>query len=429
MRQKISKRKWSLHNLFYNNKFLLIFSLFAAFIIWSVITVTQAPETETEVGNVSVTIDMSENSQPAQLGLQYFGQTDTRVNVRVRGKRYEVNALNESDIVVTADTSGVGAAGMHTLRLSATCANDEVEVLSISPSSIDVYFDAYREQQFTLETEIVAPNGVVPDGYTYNSSLSSQSIVISGPATEVNRIQRVIASVNVDEPLTASPSEPLTATVRAVTTSGEEPRYAAIKGGGTVTVNIQVLKIRELPVSVSFTGAPSAYTSSPLPYTASPSTVRVAGAPDTIDSLESLVVGTVDFSRLGERGGTFYFNADDISGFQVMDDVESFTVQVSPSGMASTSFTLPAGAIQLQNVPEGFTAQIEQPELTGVTIVGTREEIASLTAAELVGEVDLSGVTAAEGSYSANVTITVPSRSTCWAYSTYSVTVHLTPTT
>lgn len=427
MTEKTSTRKWSLRNLFYNNKFLMIFSIFTAFIIWAVITVTQAPETETEIGNVSVTIDMGENSQPTQLGLQYFGQTDTRVNVRVRGKRYEVNALNPSDIVVTADTSSVGAAGMHTLRLSASCANDDVEVLSISPSSIDVYFDAYKEQQFTLEPEIVAPNGVVPDGYTYNTTLSTQSIVFSGPATEINRIQRVTASVTVPEQLTASPTDPLTATVTALTASGEEPRYVAIKGNTTVTVNIQVLKIRELPVSVSFTGAPSAYTANPLPYTVSPSTVRVAGAPDTIDSLDSLVVGTVDFSRLGEQGGTFHFGADDISGFQVMDDVQNFTVQVTPSGMASTSFTLASSAIQLQNVPQGFTAQVEQAEITDVTIVGTREEIAALASSELVAEVDLSGVTAAEGSYTVNITITIPTRTTCWAYATYTATVRLTP--
>lgn len=419
------KQKWSLHTLFSNNKFLFVFSVVAAFVIWSVITVTQAPETESEIGNVSVTIDMSESSQPSQLGLQYFGQTDTRVNVRVRGKRYEVNALNAGDIVVTADTSGVGAAGMHTLRLSASCSNNDVEVVSVSPSSIDVYFDAYKEQQFTLEPDISAPNGVVPDGYTYNAALSSQSIVISGPATEVNRVQRVVASVDVDTPLTASPSEPLTATVTALTASGDEPRYVAIKGNETVTVSIQVLKIRQLPVSVSFTGAPSAYATAPLPYTVSPATVQVAGAPDTIDSLDALVVGTVDFSKLGELGGTFYFRAADISGFKVMDDVDTFTVQVTPSDMGSAVFSLPSSSIALRNIPEGFSARIEEAELTDVTIVGARSEIANLTSADLTVQADLSGLTAA-GRYTVNVSVAVPGRSTCWAYATYAVTVNLT---
>lgn len=425
MSQTSFKRKWNLHSLFSNNKFLFIFSLLAAFVIWAVITVTQAPETESEIGNVSVTIDMSESSQPAQLGLQYFGQTDTRVNVRVRGKRYEVNALKAEDIIVTADTGGVGAAGMHTLRLSASCSNDDVEVVSVSPSSIDVYFDAYKEQQFTLEPDISAPNGVVPEGYTYNAALSTQSIVISGPATEVNRVQRVVASVDVDSPLTASPSEPLTATVTALTSSGDEPRYVAIKGNETVTVSIQVLKIRQLPVSVSFTGAPSAYSATPLPYTVSPSTVQVAGAPDTIDSLDSLVVGTVDFSKIGEQGGTFYFRASDISGFKVMDDVDTFTVQVTPSDMGSAVFSIPSSSIALRNIPKGLSAQIEEAELPNVTIVGSRSEIASLTSADITAQADLSGLTTA-GSYQVNVTVAIPGRSTCWAYATYTVTVNLT---
>lgn len=426
MNQRTDNKKLSLHNLFYNNKFLLIFSILCAFVIWAVITVTQAPETETDVGNVSVTIDMNEDSQPAQLGLQYFGQTDTRVNVRIRGKRYELNSLNAADIIVTADTSGVGAAGMHTLQLKADCANKDIEIVSVSPSSIDVYFDAYKEQQFTLETDISAPNGIVPEGYTYNTALSTQSITISGPATEVNKVQRVVASIEVDEPLTASPTEPRTATVTALTASGDQPRYVAIKGNDKVAVSIQVLKIRELPVSVSFTGAPSAYASSPLPYIVSPAKVRVAGAPDTIDSLDSLVVGTVDFSKIGEQGGTFYFKSSDISGFKVMDDVEQFKVEVAPEGMGSAVYTIPTGSIALRNVPSGFSVQVGQTQLENVVIVGKREEIAGLTSADIVAEADLSGIQKAAGSYTVYVTITVPNRSSCWAYATYSIPIKLT---
>lgn len=427
MSQKTSNSKLSLHNLFYNNKFVLAFSIVAAFVIWIVITVTQAPVLDREIGNVSVTIDMGDSSQPKQLGLQPFGVGDTRVNVTVRGKRYEVNSLDEADIIVTADTSSVGSAGTHTLSLKATCENKDIEIVSISQRSIDAYFDAYKEQSFTLEKDIEAPNGLVPDGYTYNEpALSSQNIVISGPATEINRIQRVVASVKIDEPLTATPASPLVASVTPETASGDAPRYVTIKGGGEVTVSIQVLKIKELPTSISFTGAPSAYASAHLPYTVSPSTVRVAGNPDTIDSLGSLVVGTVDFSKIGENGGSFYFKASDISGYRVLDEVDTFTVRVTASSMGSTVLNLPAASIRLQNVPQGFQAQLAQQTLSGVTIVGTRQEIGTLSASDVTADVDLSSVAAAEGTYTVDVKISVAGKSTCWVYSTYSVTVSLT---
>ena len=426
MSSKTSNSKLSLHNLFYNNKFVLLFSIAAAFVIWIAVTVTQAPVLDRELGNISVTIDMGDASQPKQLGLQPFGVSDTRVNVTVRGKRYEVNELDEADIIVTADTSSVGAAGMHTLSLKATCENKDIEIVSISQKSLDVYFDAYKEQSFTLEKHIEAPNGIVPDGYTYNEpTLSSQSVVISGPATEVNRIQRVVASVKIDGPMTATPASPLVASVTPETSSGEAPRYVTIKGGGEITMSIQVLKIKELPTSINFTNAPSAYASAHLPYTVSPSTVRVAGNPDTIDSLQSLVVGTVDFSKLGENGGTFNFKASDISGYKVLDDVTAFQVRVTAGNMGSTSLDLPASSVQLKNVPEGFNARLAQQSLTGVTIVGTRGEIATLTADNVAVEVDLSAVAAAEGTYTVDAQVTVTGKSTCWVYSAYSVTVEL----
>ena len=427
MSRKTSGRKLSLHNLFYNNKFVLFFSFLAAIAIWAVITVTQAPIVEQDIANIAVTIDMGDNSQPQRLGLQPFGVTDMRVNVRVRGKRYEVRSLSENDIVVTADTSGVGAAGTHTLRLRAACENGNVELVSISQSSVDVYFDAYKEQTFTLVPEIVAPNGVVPEGYTYTQSdLSTQSIVISGPAAELNKIERVVASVEISSPLTATPSAPLVATVTPETTTGDAPRYVTIKDSGDVTMSIQVLKVRTLPTAVSFAGAPSAYAASPLSYEVLPANVTVAGAPDTIDSLTSFIVGTVDFSSIGESGGTFYFRASDISGFRVMDDVDTFQVNVHASNMGSTTVTIPAGSIRLQNVPTGFSASLEQLELQ-VTVVGTREEIASLSSAQVSASVDLSNVTAQEGVYDVPAIISISGKTTCWAYSTYTLNVRLTP--
>ncbi len=426
MSRKTADRKLSLHNLFYNNKFVLFFSLLAAIAIWAVVTVTQAPVVEQVISNVAVTIDMGDNSQPARLGLQPFGVTDMRVNVRVSGKRYEIRALSADDILVTADTSGVGAAGTHTLQLRAECENEDVDIVSISQQSVDVYFDAYKEQTYTLVPEIDAPNGVVPEGYTYTQSdLSTQSIVISGPATELNTIDRVVATVKIDTPLTATPSAPLVASVTPETASGEMPRYVTIKDSGDVTLNIQVLKVRTLPTAVTFAGAPSAYAAAPLPYEVSPASVTVAGAPDTIDSLTSFIVGTVDFSRIGEGGGTYYFKAADISGFKVMDDVDTFRVDVSTGDMGSTTVTIPAGSIRVQNVPQGFSASLEQLELQ-VTVVGTRGQIGSLSSSQVSASLDLSGVPAAEGVYEVQATIALSGTTACWAYNTYRLNVRLT---
>ena len=69
---------------------------------------------------------------------------------------------------------------------------------------------------------------------------------------------------------------------------------------------------------------------------------------------------------------------------------------------------------------------VEQLELQ-VTVVGTREEIASLSSAQVSASVDLSTVTAQEGVYDVPASISISGKTTCWAYSTYTLNVRLTP--
>lgn len=426
MKREKRQFKFSLHSLLYNNKFVMIFSIFIAFIIWAVISVTQSPIDTKDVGNVNVVISMKD-SAPERLGLQAFGQTDYKVSVRVEGKKYEINALTPEEIEVTAQTNSVGSAGMHTLKLSATCDNRNIRILSLSQDSIEVYFDTYKEAEYTLVPEIIAPNGIVPDGYTYAEPvLSSPTVTLGGAAAEVNKIDRVLAQVTIDEPMTQSPANPLVATIRPVTSSGEDAKYITVMGGGEFTVGLQVLKIKEVPTTVNFLGAPATYASGGAPVTVTPAKVRVAGAPDTIDAMDKLVVGTVDFSRIGEAANRFTFKASDISGFQVLDDVETFTATVDVGNVVSTVLRVPDGQVSSPvNAPEGYTAQLMQTSVGDVTIVGPQSAIALLDSTRLYADVDMKNVQAAEGVVTVNVSIRITGDTVCWAHGTYSVQVRL----
>lgn len=98
----MKKKKISLKNLIYDNRFVLTLSIIAAVIIWIVVAIQASPEDDRIVKDVPVKIEISNNV--SNLGLQMFGNTDFTVEVKVHGKRYDVaeSVLTKDDISVVA---------------------------------------------------------------------------------------------------------------------------------------------------------------------------------------------------------------------------------------------------------------------------------------------------------------------------------------
>ena len=110
------KKKQRISDLFYNNRFLLIFSIVVAVVFWLVVVVELGVEVENTVRNVPVQVDYANVEE--NLGLKPFGETSFTVDVTVMGKKYIVESGDMlDDLVVKANTSYVNSAGTSTLKL------------------------------------------------------------------------------------------------------------------------------------------------------------------------------------------------------------------------------------------------------------------------------------------------------------------------
>ena len=159
----MKKKKLTFQNLIYDNRIVLAFSLVTALIIWLVVAIQFSPEDDRVVEGVPVKIEVSNNVM--NLGLEMFGKTDYKVDVKVHGKRYEVaeSVLSADDIVVTAKTNYVDSAGSHVLKLEVNAKDPQsmdYDIISVSRSSITVYFDYYKEGEYALEPDIEMSDSV-----------------------------------------------------------------------------------------------------------------------------------------------------------------------------------------------------------------------------------------------------------------------------
>lgn len=416
-------RKLDLKNLLDNNRVIFVVSLLLALIIWLIVVINVSPEETRVIQNVKVVID---ESVPSQFGLEVFGEREFFVDVTVKGKRYLISpgALSPEDIVVTAQTSNVDSAGKRNLQLKAESASNssDYSIYSISEKSIDVYFDTAKTVQFVIEPHVVTGDfPIVEEGFTSGAiNLSKTAVTISGPSTEVNRIEKVVAKLELKKSLSSNKSAD--ASVIPLDDSGKSNFKYLTQNIESVVLTIPVLRVKELETVVTFKNAPDSYVGNVLKYSISPRTELFNISVDDYESIKEYSIGTIDFKNLSPNNRVFTFSSEDIDVAEE-SEAESFTVTVNMSGISQDYITFPAEKIKLNNPAE------EPYNVSGlnksVVVVGTPKALESVTDDDISVEVDLSEVDIRAGQ-SVTVPAVVSVRSDdCWVYGIYYVDVSL----
>lgn len=315
-----------------NNKFVFIFSLVLAVIIWCIVSMSETTETERVFQDVLVKINL-DGSLPQQNNLEVFGQKEFKVNVTVKGLSYLVNDsdFTAEDINVTASCAGVAEAGTYSLPLTYSLnGRSSVQITSVSAQSINVTFDKLEKKTFILTEEIIEA-----DGYSLEEDfsrelprLSVESIDISGPASLLSKISTVNARVVLDSTLDASVS--LEAEIIAM--SGDETvdlSDCTIEQSEPVYVYIPVKKTGTFNTAVEFKNLPTAFRTDGVNYTVSPASIDVKVDVGTDENVDTVTVGVIDFGILRAGVNTVTVNNSDL-----LSDVKAFTVTVDLTGFS-----------------------------------------------------------------------------------------------
>lgn len=424
------KSKFSLSFLVMNNKVLALVSFIFAFSIWTWISIEKSPEVQQIVTDVPVQLSI-ENSIPEQLGLEIFGEKDFKVDVTVKGKKYIVSSLKSEDIQVIANTNYVDSPGSKTLQLKITPkeSGDDFTIVSSSSTYVEVYFDTYKEVEFALEGTVESTlDSYIPEGCLAGDVvLSKNTILLSGPATEINRITGVSATATVNEVLEKTTT--FDAKIDIKTTDGTELKYTTINSDdNAVTISVPVLKVVTLPTAVEFKNAPSYFINNPLKYSVYPSSVRVAIPVDSIETTKQFVVETIDFADITNSYNTFYVSTNSISSYKLMDEnIKRFRITVNASDLSSKSVIVPASAFSVKNNRDDYSVQLNTKNSITVTLVGHKTDIESITADNLRIEVDTAEKVIKNDTTSLPGKVIISSDYNCWATGKYDVKVSVKP--
>ena len=318
------------------------------------------------------------------------------------------------------DWSGVRDSGEKTLHLQVRGVNTLLNGVSVSieggDNSVDVVFDVVEEK--TVPITVTTNYLTIADGYIlYGTELSKETVTLSGPSTEIDKVETCTAEVTHKGELTDSVT--LDTALRFYTKSGSEVKFEYTNlEESSVEVTLEVYKMATLPVSVSFINAPRNFDPSVLVYSLSKQTLNVAGPESQIEKLSTLSVGTIDLSTFA-LNKVYELPIELPGNIRLLDNISSITVSFDSSKLETKTMNLPASCVQVVNLPSTYTLTVQTERLMNVTLCGPAGLLDTLVPEQVVIEIDADDFYVAAGQQNIACRLYVPSNGKIFALGSY----------
>lgn len=401
-----------------NNTVLFCVSLLIACVLWFYVNGYYNPEDTININDIPVTVNF-EGSIPDENGLTVLDHDDRSVDIKVTGPRVYLSTLRKDSVEVTVDMDAVTAAGSYSLPINIELPNsDKLQITEQSVYNVNFVFD--KEATKNVPVEVVTVGSLKDDYMLGTVTVSPATVNLTGPATLLDTIEKIPVEVNVS-PFT------ITQTVKkdiviADKNGDEIANTRLVKDFDTVSVNLPVYKVKEVPVTVALVNSSGGSDEAIIKTEISPKTVRVAANEADLQEYNQLILGTIDTAQY-DSASVINFDIISPSGITIIDDVSKVTVKLSFESFHTASFTIPSTKISFSNVPKGIN-----PSASGsitVKLRGIPSQIDSLKSDAIRANVDMGTVTATDGSVTLPVTFTVNDIDNVGVIGKYTVNVNL----
>ena len=245
--------------------------------------------------------------------------------------------------------------------------------------------------------------------------------VLSGPASIVKKVDKVVATIDVD-----GMSSNLTDNVIPVLydSDGNEVDTTQLKlSNTTVTISAKILSVKEVPLVFSTTGTPYGEYRV-VEISSTPDTVKLKGASNVLNPLVSLEIPANVINVSGAREDVK--TTIDISeylpdGVELVDSsAASVTVTVRIEAYASRTYHLQTSDIRVNSLPDGLNLSFDKAQVS-VTISGLQDDLNKLNASELAASIDASQLS--EGTHQVELSLKLDEDHYAYQPITVSVTV------
>ena len=379
-------------------------------------TITVSYTTNVTVENASVVTDMNKC-------YEVLNGTNT-VSFAVTAKRSVLNKLEDTDFTAVADMNRM------IVNEDGDKANVPIEIISKRSNSSLKYNEKNKYLEVSLEDLMkrrfiitADTSGKVADGYALGEvTVTNPNVLnVSGPASIVNKIDSVVATIDVDGMSMNLSDNVIPALYDA---DGQEIDTTKLKlSNTTVTISAKILSVKEIPLVFSTSGVPYG-DNRVVEISSKPETIKVKGSSTTLNPLSSLNIpgDVLNVSGASEDITTTI----DISEY-LPDGVElvnasdaTVTVTVRIEAYELKKFNLSTSQINVNGLDSNYDLSFDQSTVA-VTVSGLKNDLNKLNTSQLSASIDVTDL--GVGTHQVNLDLNLDEDN--YAYQTITVTIEI----
>lgn len=410
MENKVKKRKSAQ----------LIVAVLIALAFWIYMEVYVPQSSHIKVNDIPVEFT-NEDTILAENGLMLLSGYDATVDLELEGERKNLMRLDTSKIRIVANTGSITSAGVQSLKydviLPDNVSGTDVTVKSRSVYSITVTVGKLYSKEIPIKTEI---KGQVADGYfTGDISIDPQVLTLRAEREDMLNISYAKVTVN----LRGATSTLIETVEYTLYDYNDIPVYSENIRSSTklIQVTVPVRTTKTVPLEVSLVGTELMES---VDVTIEPASVTLVGDGATLDGISSVVLDKIYVEDLiPGLNGPYAYTIKLPAGVSTTDGVSEAIVTVAINGTTEGTVTVDGAAINCEGAADGLRAVVNEP--LEVTLWGDDDEIANVTAEDVLVRVDVSEITEA-GEYRLPAVVTAVADCGVTVRGSYEVTVTVT---
>lgn len=394
-----------------------LLSLVIAMALWAYVITTERPGSEATFYNIPVVLQ--NESVLLDRGLMLSQDRNMTVSLKLSGNRSNLVKLDSNNITVTVDLAKVYRAGKQSVSYSISypgaVSQNAIDVISSDPQEISLNVVERRTKEVPVEPVY---SGSVPEGYLTdkeNVILDHKVIVVTGPASVVDTIQKAV--INVDLEGVTDTIDQVYAYTLCDAEGNQVESELLTTDTPEVSLVLTVQRYKEIQLELSVIPGGGA-TLSNTQITMDTESIQISGTEQLLAEVGSkLNIGTLNLGELQEDG-TVEFKINLPDGITNLSGQEKVTVTVHFGDLVMKQIQITD--IRQRNVPAGMKVEILTKLLT-VTVRGSRDQVNAITASDMNVMVDFTSAEVGTGTYKALIYVDSTKFGTVGALGSYIV--------
>ena len=364
----------------------VLLSLAIAFGLWLYVVTNISIEDERTYHDIPVAFEGEIALE--ERGLMITSVLDGSVDLRLYGARTNLNKLTSSNITIRVNLARIYDVGQIAVNYDISYPGDvpsnAFTELNKNPSVITLVVEQRVSKEVPVE---ISYKNSVPDEYLCdvdNAVLDREYIDIVGPASAVERIEKAVIEVDLEE----QTSSILDYFQYTLCDADGEPVDASLvtADASQVQLGLTIQRFKELMVTYHLVEGGGA-TASDVNITLDTPVIRVSGSDTLLEQLGEINLGTINLATIKEDTiQTYAISLPE--GVINLSGVTEVNVEIDLRGLATKEFTVEN--IRVTGVPSGMEYELVTKRLT-VTLRGPVTLINKMTAQDLLVTADLSG--------------------------------------